>query len=161
VFRIGFGYDIHRLVESRALVLGGVRIPYTFGLLGHSDADALTHAVIDGILGALGKGDIGLHFPDNDPANKDLDSMIMLVQVMGWAEEEGYRINNIDTTIVAERPRLAPFIPDMKENLARVMGTRSDRISIKAKTAEGLGPCGRQEGIEAYSVVSLIGSSTR
>lgn len=160
MFRIGFGYDVHRLIEGRALILGGVSIPYRLGLMGHSDADVLTHAIIDAILGALSRGDIGQHFPDTEPSNKDLDSLFMLKNVMGWVKEDGFRVNNVDTTIVAERPKLASYLMGMRERLSTVLDIRIDRISIKATTSEGLGFCGRQEGIAAYAVVSLIASDT-
>lgn len=155
LFRIGFGYDVHPLIEGRSLVLGGLKIPFDFGLMGHSDADVLTHAIIDGILGALAKGDIGTHFSDRDPEYKDIDSFIMLKRVLEWMKQDGFRINNIDSTIVAEKPRLAPYINHMKERLSEVLGIHTDQISIKATTTEGLGFTGRKEGIAAYSVVSL------
>ncbi|MBN2061468.1 MAG: 2-C-methyl-D-erythritol 2,4-cyclodiphosphate synthase [Deltaproteobacteria bacterium] len=156
MFRIGFGYDTHRLVEGRDLVLGGVRIPYHLGLLGHSDADVLTHAIIDAILGALALGDIGAHFPDNDMAFKDSESLKLLEKIMEIMKREKYRINNIDSTIKAERPKIAEYIPDMKQKLSSSIDTGIDRISIKATTGEGMGFCGRGEGIEAFAVVSLI-----
>jgi 2-C-methyl-D-erythritol 2,4-cyclodiphosphate synthase len=156
VIRVGFGYDVHRLVKGRRLILGGCLIPHESGLLGHSDADVLTHAVMDGILGALAKGDIGLHFPDSDAAWKSADSLIMLEKVMSIAGEEGYSINNLDCTIVAEKPRLAPHIPSMKEKLSDRLLIRPDQVNIKATTTEGLGFCGREEGMAAYAVVSLI-----
>lgn len=155
LYRVGFGYDVHRLTNGRALILGGVHIPYHSGLLGHSDADVLTHAIIDGILGALAKGDIGEHFPDNDPAYKDIESLVMLERVMKLMKESGYRINNLDNTIVAEEPRIAPHISSMKEKLCRVLEIESGRINIKATTNEGMGFCGRKEGIAAYSIISL------
>jgi 2-C-methyl-D-erythritol 2,4-cyclodiphosphate synthase len=156
LFRIGFGYDVHPMVEGRALVLGGLRIPFDLGLGGHSDADVLTHAIIDGILGALAKGDIGTHFSDRDPEYKDVDSFIMLKRVLEWMKQEGFRINNIDSTIVAEKPKLASHIIHMKERLSAVLDIHADQMSIKATTTEGLGFTGRKEGIAAYSVVSLI-----
>jgi 2-C-methyl-D-erythritol 2,4-cyclodiphosphate synthase len=155
MLRIGFGYDVHRLVEGRPLILGGVRIPHHLGLLGHSDADVLTHAIMDSVLGALGKGDIGVHFPDTDPTYKDMASLSMLKTVMEWVKQDGFRINNLDGTIVAEKPKLASHIPSMKEQLSAVLETRIDQVNIKATTTEGLGFCGRQEGVVAYSVVSL------
>ncbi|MBN2124157.1 MAG: 2-C-methyl-D-erythritol 2,4-cyclodiphosphate synthase [Deltaproteobacteria bacterium] len=155
MYRTGFGYDAHHLVEGRPLILGGVEIPNPLGLLGHSDADVLAHAIIDAILGALGRGDIGQHFPDTDPAYKGMNSLLMLRQVMEFVKEDGFRVNNLDSTIVAERPRLAPFLPTMRENLSGVLEIGSDRVSIKAKTSEGMGFCGRQEGMEAFAVVSL------
>ncbi|MFC1579662.1 2-C-methyl-D-erythritol 2,4-cyclodiphosphate synthase [Thermodesulfobacteriota bacterium] len=158
MFRIGFGYDVHRLVEGRALILGGVEIPHHKGLLGHSDADLLTHSIIDAILGALAKGDIGRHFPDTDPAYKDAQSLSLLKKVMEWVREEGYSINNVDATIVAESPKLAPHILPMREMLAKDLRINLDQMSIKATTSEGLGFCGREEGMGAYAVVSLRGA---
>jgi 2-C-methyl-D-erythritol 2,4-cyclodiphosphate synthase len=156
VFRVGFGYDAHRLVEGRSLVLGGVKIPHHLGLAGHSDADVLIHAIIDALLGALAKGDIGRHFPDSDPAYKDMDSMVMLERVMKWVHSDGYRVNQMDTTIVVEKPRLAPFIETMKQGLSKTLAIRTDQVNIKATTTEGMGFCGREEGIAAYAIVSLI-----
>jgi len=156
VFRIGFGYDAHRFAEGRALVIGGVTISHPVGLLGHSDADVLTHAVIDAILGALARGDIGQHFPDTDSRYKGMESLAMLKKVMAWVAEEGFRVMNLDTTVVAERPKLAAHLAAMREKLSRVLGVQGDRISIKATTTEGMGFCGREEGIAAYAVVSLV-----
>lgn len=155
MFRIGFGFDVHRLVEGRALVLGGCKIPHSMGLLGHSDADVLVHAMMDALLGALARGDIGRHFPDSDPAYKDASSLVLLERVMDWVRGEGFVVNNVDSTIVAERPKLAPHIPAMKETLARVLEISDNRVSIKATTCERMGFCGREEGIAAYAVVSL------
>ena len=160
MFRIGFGYDVHRLVEGRSLIIGGVKISHDLGLMGHSDADVLTHAIIDAILGALAMGDIGRHFPDSDPANKDIDSLLMLKKVMAWVKQDGFRVYNLDTTIVAEKPKLAPSLLAMRERLAEVLGIRIDQINIKATTSEGLGFCGLQEGMEAHAVVSLIATSS-
>jgi 2-C-methyl-D-erythritol 2,4-cyclodiphosphate synthase len=160
LFRIGFGYDVHRLVEGRSLIIGGVDIPYPLGLAGHSDADVLTHAIIDGILGALARGDIGQHFPDSDPTYKDIDSLLLLKKVMEWVKEDGFRINNIDTTIVAEKPRLSTYLPTMREGLSETLEIQIDQINIKATTNEGLGFCGHNEGIVAFSVVSLVASSS-
>jgi 2-C-methyl-D-erythritol 2,4-cyclodiphosphate synthase len=156
LFRVGFGYDAHRLIEGRALVLGGVPVPYPLGLQGHSDADVLTHAVIDALLGALCRGDIGQHFPDTDPAYKNADSLMILEEVMLWVNEEGYRVNQVDSTVVAEKPRLAPHIVAMKERLSSVLEVSPGRVSVKAKTSEKMGFCGREEGIEAFAIVSLI-----
>ena len=156
VFRVGFGYDVHRLVEGRPLILGGATIPHHLGLAGHSDADVLIHAMMDAILGALAMGDIGRHFPDNDPAYKDMDSMVMLKRVMEWVHEDGYRINQLDTTIVAEKPKLSPFIDTMKHGLSEALTVSVDQVSIKATTTEGMGFCGRQEGVAAYAIVSLV-----
>ena len=155
MFRIGSGYDAHRLVEERPLILGGVEIPHTHGLLGHSDADVLTHAVMDAIIGALGMGDIGRHFPDTDPAHKGADSLSLLKTVMRWVKHEGFFVNNLDATLVAEKPKLARHLPAMKAKLAEVLEAPSDRINIKATTTEGMGFCGRQEGMAAYAVISL------
>jgi 2-C-methyl-D-erythritol 2,4-cyclodiphosphate synthase len=160
VFRVGIGYDAHRLVEGRSLILGGVHIPHHLGLAGHSDADVLIHAMIDAILGALGKGDIGRHFPDSDPAYKDMDSLVMLKKVMEWVRGEGYRVNQVDTTVVAERPKLAPFLPAMEQTLSKTLAIQRDQINIKATTTEGMGFCGRQEGIAAYAIVSLTAESS-
>ncbi len=160
MFRVGFGYDAHRLVQGRPLILGGVKINHHLGLLGHSDADVLTHAIIDAILGALSKGDLGQHFPDTDPAYKNIDSLLMLRKVMVWVKEDGFRVNQVDTTIVAEAPKLAPSLAGMKQRLAEVLAIQMDQINIKATTTEGMGFCGRQDGIEAYAVVSLIADTT-
>ena len=154
-FRVGFGYDVHRLVEGKALILGGVKIPNDKGLLGYSDADVLVHAVIDAILGALGRGDIGQHFPDNDPVYRGADSLILLKQIVGLAHDEGFTVNNLDASIVAQKPRLAPYVNDMKERLSTVLGVEPDVLNVKATTTEGLGFCGRDEGVAAYAVVSL------
>ncbi len=156
--RIGFGYDTHRLAEGRSLIIGGVSIPYHLGLMGHSDADVLTHAIIDAILGAMARGDIGQHFPDSDPAYKDMDSLLMLKKIMELVKEDGFRINNLDTTIVAEKPKLSSSFMAMKVRLSEVLGIRMDQINIKATTTEGLGFCGHQEGMEAFAVVSLLAS---
>jgi 2-C-methyl-D-erythritol 2,4-cyclodiphosphate synthase len=153
--RIGHGYDVHRLVEGRKLILGGVDIPYARGLLGHSDADVLLHAISDAILGAIGEGDIGKHFPDTDPQYKGADSLKLLGHVMELADANGYRLGNLDATIVAQRPKLAPHIPLMRENIAAVLSAESDRVNVKATTTEELGFAGRGEGIAAYAVVLL------
>ena len=156
MFRIGFGYDVHALVEGRKLILGGVEIPHLNGLKGHSDADVLIHAIMDGLLGALGLGDIGQHFPDTDPQYKNISSLSMLQTVVGLAEKAGYALNNLDCTLVAQEPKIAPFLPDMKDNLSQALKTDLSRINIKATTSEGLGFCGKREGMEAFAVVSLI-----
>jgi 2-C-methyl-D-erythritol 2,4-cyclodiphosphate synthase len=156
LFRIGFGYDAHRLVEGRPLILGGIPIPFAKGLLGHSDADVLTHAVVDAILGALAMGDIGRHFPDTDPAYKDTQSLRMLEQVLGWVQEAGYQVNNVDSTIVAQKPKLSPHISEIQVSLAQILRVPVHQVSVKAKTSEGMGFCGREEGIEAFAVVSLV-----
>ncbi len=159
MFRVGFGYDAHRLVEGRSLILGGVKISHPSGLLGHSDADVLTHAIVDAILGALVKGDMGQHFPDTDPAYKDMDSLLMLKKVMEWVKEDGFTINHVDSTIVAEAPKLAPALVAMKQKLSEALAIKMDQINIKATTSEGMGFCGRQDGMEAYAVVSLIANA--
>jgi 2-C-methyl-D-erythritol 2,4-cyclodiphosphate synthase len=156
MFRIGFGYDAHRLVEGRKLILGGINIPWKFGLLGHSDADVLVHAIMDGILGALGHGDIGRHFPDTDPAFKDKDSLLMLNDVMSMASKDCFQINNVDCTIVAQAPKLAPYIEEMRCKLSHVLAVETGMVNIKATTTEGLGFAGKGEGMEAYAVVSLV-----
>ena len=139
------------------MILGGVKIPYAVGLRGHSDADVLTHAVIDAIIGALGIGDIGHHFPDTDPAYAGVASLSMLKKVMVLVKDDGFRVNNLDTTIVAEGPKLAPYVPTMRERVAEVLEASVDQINIKATTTEGMGFSGRQEGIEAFAVISLVG----
>ena len=156
MFRIGFGYDVHRLTEDRPLILGGVHVPHTFGLDGHSDADVLIHAVMDAVLGALGKGDIGRHFPDTDPKYKGISSLTLLKAVADLARADRFRLNNLDVTVVAQVPRLSPYLPEMRENLAKVFETQVDRVNIKATTSEGLGFCGKREGMEAFAVASLI-----
>lgn len=153
--RIGHGYDVHKLVSGRKLVLGGVDVPFAKGLLGHSDADVLLHAIADAILGAIGEGDIGRHFPDTDPAYKGVDSIKLLRHVMALAEIKGYRTGNVDATIVAQRPKLAPYIQQMRENISRALDTNPDRVNVKATTTEELGFAGRGEGIAAYAVVLL------
>lgn len=153
--RIGHGYDVHRLVTERKLILGGVEIPYEKGLLGHSDADVLLHAISDAILGAIGEGDIGKHFPDTDPAYKGISSIKLLRHVMSLAMERGYAIGNLDATIVAQRPKLAPYISAMRANIAEALVSEADRINVKATTTEELGFCGRGEGIASYAVVLL------
>ncbi|MBC3798122.1 2-C-methyl-D-erythritol 2,4-cyclodiphosphate synthase [Acetobacterium tundrae] len=154
--RVGTGYDVHRLVEKRALILGGVKITHPLGLLGHSDADVLVHAIMDALLGALALGDIGKHFPDSDEAYKDCDSLMLLKKVGELVGEKGYWINNIDSTIIAQAPKLSSYIEIMKENISRTLDLPSDRVSVKATTEEGLGFTGRQEGIAASAVVSLV-----
>ena len=153
--RIGHGYDVHRLVEGRRLILGGVDIPYEKGLLGHSDADVLTHALMDALLGACALGDIGKLFPDNDSAYAGADSLMLLDRVCILLKEKGYTIGNVDCTILAQRPKLAPHIPSMCQNLARTMGIEPGRVSVKATTEEGLGFTGEGIGIAAHAVVLL------
>ncbi len=150
--RIGHGYDVHRLVEGRKLILGGAEVPYEKGLLGHSDADVLTHAVMDALLGAAGLGDIGQHFPDSDDRFLGADSLELLRQVCGMLSERGYRIGNVDVTVIAQRPKLAGFIPTMRENLAAVMGLRPEDVNVKATTEEKLGFTGEGLGIAAHAV---------
>ncbi|GFO58550.1 2-C-methyl-D-erythritol 2,4-cyclodiphosphate synthase [Geomonas limicola] len=153
--RIGHGYDVHRLVAGRKLILGGVDVPYTKGLLGHSDADVLLHALSDAILGAIGEGDIGKHFPDTDPAYKGADSLKLLRHVMALADAKGYRIGNVDVTVVAQRPKLAGYIPQMRVNIARTLSCDEERVNVKATTTEELGFAGRGEGIASYAVALL------
>ena len=155
MFRIGFGYDVHRLTEGRSLIIGGVKIPHHQGLAGHSDADVLTHALIDAILGALSKGDIGQHFPDSDPAYRDIDSRVMLKKVMAWVKQDGFRINNVDSTIVAERPKLSSSLMEMRKRLSAILEIGSDQVSIKATTTEGLGFEGRMEGMSAQAIALI------
>lgn len=150
--RIGHGYDVHRLTEGRRLILGGVDIPYEKGLLGHSDADVLTHAVMDALLGAAGLGDIGKHFPDTDPAYAGADSLKLLAHVAELLAERGFTIGNVDATILAQRPKLAPHIPAMREKLARAMGVEPGQVNVKATTEEGLGFTGAGEGMAAHAV---------
>ncbi|MBM6869586.1 2-C-methyl-D-erythritol 2,4-cyclodiphosphate synthase [Pseudoflavonifractor phocaeensis] len=153
--RIGHGYDVHKLTQGRALILGGVDIPYEKGLLGHSDADVLTHAVMDALLGAAGLWDIGHAFPDTDPAYAGADSLLLLDKVMEMLSEKGFRVGNVDATILAQRPKLAPHIPQMRANLARHLGLSSDRVNVKATTEEGLGFTGAGEGMAAHAVALL------
>ena len=150
--RIGHGYDVHRLVEGRDLIIGGVKIPYEKGLLGHSDADVLTHAVMDALLGAAALGDIGKHFPDTDPAYKGADSLKLAQHVAKLLQDQGYRIGNIDATVIAQAHKLAPHIPLMKQNLARALGCDADQINVKATTEEHLGFTGEGLGIAAHAV---------
>ena len=153
--RIGFGFDVHKLVEGRDLWMGGVKIPHTLGLLGHSDADVLIHAICDAILGAANMHDIGFHFPDTAGEYKDIDSKILLKKTVALVREKGYEVGNIDATICAERPKMNPHIPEMQRILSEVMGIDIDDISIKATTTEKLGFTGREEGISAYAVALI------
>ena len=155
-FRIGNGYDIHRLVEGRPLILGGVEIPHPVGLLGHSDGDALTHAIMDAMLGALSLGDIGHYFPPTDPQWAGANSLVLLKKVNQLVQERGWTIGNIDSVIVAERPKLKPHIQRMQAKLSEVLDIKLDQISVKATTNEGLGPVGREEGIAVHTVVLLV-----
>ncbi len=153
--RVGHGYDVHRLVEGRRLILGGVEIPWEKGLLGHSDADVLTHALMDALLGAAALGDIGHLFPDKDPAYEGADSVELLRQVMRVLDGHGWKLGNADVTVIAQRPKLAPHIPEMRRILAGAMGTEPERVSVKATTEEGLGFSGEGLGIAAHAVVLI------
>ena len=157
--RIGHGYDVHRLVPGRDLILGGVKLEYPLGLDGHSDADVLTHAVMDALLGAAGLGDIGRHFPDTDPAYKGIDSQKLLAYVRNLLKEKGFRVGNIDVTVIAQAPKLAPHIPQMRENLAATLAVEASRINVKATTEERLGFTGRGEGIACHAVCLLEGTT--
>lgn len=154
--RVGMGYDVHKLVENRKLILGGVEIPHEKGLLGHSDADVLLHAIMDSILGALALGDIGKHFPDTDEKFKGADSMKLLEHVYNLIKEKDYVIGNLDATIIAQAPKMAPHIQDMRFNIARVLNTDIDNINVKATTEEGLGFTGNKEGISSQSICLLV-----
>ncbi len=153
--RIGIGYDVHRLTEGRKLILGGVEIPYVKGLDGHSDADVLIHALMDALLGAIGQGDIGKWFPDKDPKYKNIDSLLLLDEVMQKVTSAGYRIGNVDVVVIAQQPRLGPHFPAMKQKLAQHMACGEDRVNLKATTEEHLGFTGRGEGIAAEAVCLL------
>jgi 2-C-methyl-D-erythritol 2,4-cyclodiphosphate synthase len=154
--RVGMGYDVHRLVPERDLIIGGVKIPYEKGLLGHSDADVLLHAIMDSLLGAAALGDIGKHFPDNDPAYKGADSLMLLGRVGEILSEEGYVIENIDSTIIAQKPKMAPHIEQMRRNIADTLGLDISRVNVKATTEEGLGFTGTGEGISAQAVALIM-----
>ncbi|SHF09270.1 2-C-methyl-D-erythritol 2,4-cyclodiphosphate synthase [Seinonella peptonophila] len=156
MIRFGQGYDVHRLVEGRPLILGGIEIPFEKGLLGHSDADVLLHTICDAILGALALGDIGKHFPDTDPLYKDIDSKKLLLDVWSMATQQGYRLGNLDTTIVAQQPKMSPYIELIRKQIAKLLSTSIENINVKATTTETLGFVGRGEGIAAIAVVSLI-----
>ena len=151
------GYDVHKLVEGRKLILGGVEIPHTLGLLGHSDADVLLHAIMDALLGAAALGDIGKHFPDTDPAYKGISSMKLLEHVGKLLEEKGYVIDNIDATIIAQKPKLRPYIEEMEQNIARVLGISKEQVNVKATTEEGLGFTGTEQGISSQAICMLSG----
>lgn len=157
--RVGFGFDVHRLVEGRELWMGGIRIDHTMGLLGHSDADVLIHAICDALLGAANMRDIGYHFPDTSADTLDIDSKILLRKTIALIASKGYSVGNIDATICAERPKMNPHIPAMQQCLAEVIGTDPDNISIKATTTERLGFTGREEGISAYATVLITKTS--
>ena len=156
--RVGTGYDVHRLEQGRKLVMGGVDIPFEKGLLGHSDADVLLHAICDALLGAAGLGDIGKHFPDADQRYKGISSLKLLGEVRSLLEQKGFRVHNIDSTIVAERPRMAPHIPAMIGNIAEAVRVNVSAVNVKATTTEGLGFAGKGEGIAAYAVCSIVSS---
>ena len=153
--RVGMGYDVHRVTEGRDMIIGGVKIPYEKGLLGHSDADVLIHAVMDALLGAAGLGDIGLHFPDTDPQYKGISSIKLLEHVAGLLDEHLYVIENIDATIIAQRPKMRPHIPEMEKNMAEALGISVEQINVKATTEEGLGFTGAGEGISAQAICAI------
>lgn len=155
--RVGLGYDVHKLVECRKLILGGVPIPHTMGLLGHSDADVLVHAVMDALLGAAALGDIGRHFPDTDPKYKGISSMVLLEHVGELLVQEGYVIENIDATVIAQKPKLSPFMEEMAQNIARVLKLDRRQVNVKATTEEGLGFTGTEQGIASQAICSLSG----
>jgi 2-C-methyl-D-erythritol 2,4-cyclodiphosphate synthase len=155
MMRVGLGYDLHRLVEGRPLILGGVKIEYTRGLAGHSDADVLTHAIIDALLGAAAIGNIGEHFPDTDPVYRNIDSLKLLEATKAMLAGKGYKIINIDANIIAQEPKLAPYLDAMREKIAHVLGIETDQVSVKAKTNEKAGPEGREEAISAQAVVLI------
>ena len=155
LMRVGMGYDVHKLTEGRKLILGGVDIPWEKGLLGHSDADVLIHAIMDALLGAAALGDIGKHFPDTDPSYKGISSVKLLVHVAGLLKENDYAIGNIDATIIAQKPKMAPHIPTMRENIAEALGIKISQLNIKATTEEGLGFTGKEEGISSQAICSL------
>lgn len=157
--RIGMGYDVHKLVEDRNLILGGVNIPHPKGLLGHSDADVLLHAIMDSLLGALALGDIGYHFPDTDGTYKNISSLTLLNTVAKFIDEKGYRIENIDSTIIAQKPKLFPYIKNMRINISKTLNIDIDKISVKATTEEGLGFTGTEEGIASQSICLLSKNS--
>lgn len=155
--RIGMGYDVHKLVEGRKLILGGVEVPHTLGLLGHSDADVLLHAIMDALLGAAALGDIGKHFPDTDPQYKGISSLKLLEHVGKLLEEKGYVIDNIDATVIAQKPKLRPFIEEMEVNIARTLGISKEQVNVKATTEEGLGFTGTEQGISSQAICMLSG----
>lgn len=156
MIRIGHGYDVHKFSENRKCIIGGVDIPFELGLLGHSDADVLLHAVCDALLGAAALGDIGKHFPDNDNAFKDIDSRVLLRKTVALLKEKGYRIGNIDATVIAQKPKMAPHIEKMRQNIADDCAVKLDCVNVKATTEEGLGFTGRLEGISAHAVCVII-----
>ncbi len=154
--RVGIGYDVHALIEGRDLILGGVKIEHTLGLMGHSDADVLVHAIMDAMLGAAALGDIGRHFPDNDNSYKNIDSMLLLKRVNQLIKQNGFEVNNIDAVIIAQKPKLMPYIDTMKNNIANVLSIEPNKVNIKATTTERLGFEGREEGISSQAVCTLI-----
>ncbi|SCZ05603.1 2-C-methyl-D-erythritol 2,4-cyclodiphosphate synthase [Alkaliphilus peptidifermentans] len=156
MFRVGLGYDVHRLVEGRKLILGGVEIPYDKGLLGHSDADVLLHAIKDSLLGAAALGDIGKHFPDSDEEYRGADSMMLLAEVYRLLADQNYVVNNVDATIIAEKPKMAPYIKEMRINIATTLHLQVEQVNVKATTTEGLGFAGKGEGIAAQAISSII-----
>lgn len=156
-FRMGIGYDVHPLTEGRLLILGGITIPYHLGLAGHSDADCLVHAICDALLGGISAGDIGRHFPNSDSQFKDVKSLLLLQKVVEMVAEKGFKITNIDATIVAQAPQLAPYLPQMEDQIAATVGVEKERINVKATSTEGLGFAGRGEGIAAYAVALVEG----
>lgn len=156
ILRQGMGYDVHELVPNRKLILGGVEVPHEVGLLGHSDADVLTHAIMDAICGALSLGDIGKLFPDTDMQYKDISSLILLERVMGHVVDLGFEVGNVDAVVAAQRPKLRPYIDEMRANLAKVLHVDIDEVNVKATTTEKLGFVGREEGMESYAVVTLL-----
>jgi len=156
MMRIGHGYDVHAFAAGRKLVLGGVVIPHDQGLLGHSDADVLCHALSDALLGALSLGDIGKHFPDTDPAYRGADSLLLLRRVVELISEQGYRVRNADTTLILQRPKIAPYVAAMRQNLSAALGVDESDVSVKATTTEGLGFTGREEGVAAHAVVLVV-----
>ncbi|MCT2536626.1 2-C-methyl-D-erythritol 2,4-cyclodiphosphate synthase [Aquibacillus koreensis] len=155
MFRIGQGFDVHQLVEGRPCIIGGIHIPFAKGLLGHSDADVLLHTIADACLGAIGEGDIGKHFPDTDPNFKDADSAKLLQHVWNIVKQKGYSLGNMDCTVIAQKPKMAPHIMDIRENIARILEVEVEQINVKATTTEKLGFTGREEGIAAQAVVLL------
>ncbi|MFX3674682.1 MAG: 2-C-methyl-D-erythritol 2,4-cyclodiphosphate synthase [Paenisporosarcina sp.] len=156
MFRVGQGFDVHEFAENRPLIIGGVTIPYEKGLIGHSDADVLLHTVTDAALGAIGEGDIGRHFPDTDPEFKDADSAKLLAYIWRIVEEKGYKLGNVDCTIIAQAPKMAPYIPQMREQIAKLLNADSSQVNVKATTTEKLGFTGRGEGIAAQATILLI-----
>jgi len=155
-FRTGIGFDVHAFAENRKLIIGGVDIPYEKGLLGHSDADVLIHAICDALLGALALGDIGMHFPDNDPKYKNADSRVLLRNVYSLVKKEGYTLGNIDAVIALQKPKIMPYVPEMRKRIAEDLGTDLNRISVKATTTEKLGFVGREEGVSAFATVLVV-----